>query len=51
MATVGFQLFHRRDTTHPPRMLSTMKIWSWIVEANPANLAELKQLALTAATG
>jgi hypothetical protein len=34
------------DTTTPPRMLSTMKIWSWITENNPANLAELKQLAI-----
>jgi hypothetical protein len=34
------------DTTQPPRMLSTMKIWSWIVEANPANLSDLQQLAL-----
>jgi hypothetical protein len=34
------------DTTHPPKMLSTMKIWSWIIEANPANLADLQQLAL-----
>jgi hypothetical protein len=34
------------DTTQPPRMLSTMKIWSWIVEANPANLSDLQKLAL-----
>lgn len=34
------------DTTHPPRMLSTMKIWSWITEVNPTNLAFLLQLAL-----
>jgi hypothetical protein len=34
------------DTTRPPRMLSSMKIWSWITEANPANLAFLQQLAL-----
>jgi hypothetical protein len=33
------------DTARPPRMLSTMKIWSWISENNPSNLAELEQLS------
>jgi len=33
-------------TTLPPNMLSTMTIWSWIVEANPANVADLRALAL-----
>ena len=33
-------------TTRPPLMLSTMKIWSWIVEANPPNLSALRDLAL-----
>ena len=33
-------------TTKPANMLSAMQIWQWIVEANPANLADLKQLAL-----
>jgi hypothetical protein len=30
------------DSSHPPRMLSTMKIWSWIEESAP----ELRQLAV-----
>jgi hypothetical protein len=34
------------DTTKPPNMLSTMQIWQWIVEENPPNLADLRQLAL-----
>jgi hypothetical protein len=34
------------DTTVPPRMLSSMKIWAWITEVNPPNLADLQQLAL-----
>jgi hypothetical protein len=34
------------DTPAPAHMLSTMKVWSWIVETNPPNLADLRQLAL-----
>jgi hypothetical protein len=33
-------------TTRPPNLLSTMKIWSWIVGANPPNFSDLQQLAL-----
>jgi hypothetical protein len=33
-------------TTKPPNMLSTMKIWSLIEAQNPANLADLRTLAL-----
>jgi hypothetical protein len=33
-------------TTKPPNMLSTMKIWSLIEAANPANLNDLRILAL-----
>ncbi|HWY45335.1 MAG TPA: hypothetical protein VNX66_17690 [Candidatus Sulfotelmatobacter sp.] len=47
MVTVAMSCFlSDDDATQPPRMLSTMKIWAWITEANPANLADLKQLAL-----
>ena len=35
-----------RDTSQPPRILSTMAIWSWIVDANPPDLDALKRLAL-----
>jgi len=34
------------DTTKPPDMLSTMQVWQWIVEQNPTNLEDLRQLAL-----
>ncbi len=34
------------DSSRPARVLSTLKLWSWIVEANPVNLAVLRQLAL-----
>ena len=33
-------------STRPPSMLSTMRIWAWIVEANPPNLSDLRDLAL-----
>ncbi len=32
-------------STSPASMLSTMKIWSWITEASPPNLNELRKLA------
>jgi len=34
------------DTTKPPRMLSQMQIWQWIVEEDPPNLSDLRRLAL-----
>jgi hypothetical protein len=34
------------DNSVPPNMLSTMKVWTWIVQANPPNLADLTLLAL-----
>ena len=39
------------DQIRPTNMLSTMKLWSWIVEAGPPNLAALRQLALDGGTG
>jgi hypothetical protein len=47
VVTVQMSCFLTNDpTTNPPSTLSTMTIWSWIVEANPANLNDLHQLAL-----
>jgi hypothetical protein len=34
------------DAPAPAHMLSTMKVWSWIVESKPPNLAGLRQLSL-----
>ena len=45
--TVAMSCFLSDDpTTKPPSMLSTMAIWSLIEAANPANLADLRALAL-----
>ena len=45
--TVAMSCYLTDDaTTNPPNMLATMKIWSWIEEANPPNLTDLRQLAL-----
>ena len=47
IATVALSSYLTDDaTSRPPTMLSTMKIWSWITEANPANLSTLRTLAL-----
>jgi len=47
IATVALSSYLTDDaTSSPPSMLSTMKIWSWITEANPANLSALRTLAL-----
>jgi hypothetical protein len=47
VATVALSCFLTDDpTTKPPNMLSTMKIWNWIEELNPPNLANLHALAL-----
>ena len=47
IVTVALSCFLTDEaTTHPPQLLSTMKIWSWITEANPPNLADLQKLAL-----
>ena len=47
LVTVAMSCFLTDDpTTTPPNMLSTMKIWSLIEAANPANLADLRTLAL-----
>ena len=34
------------DAPAPAHILSTMKVWSWIAESHPPNLAELRQRAL-----
>ena len=48
VVTVSLSCYFLSDdpSTRPPNMLSTMKIWSWIAELNPPNLAALKTLAL-----
>jgi hypothetical protein len=47
IATVAMSCFLTDDASaHPPSILSTMKIWSWIVGAKPLNLSHLEQLAL-----
>lgn len=47
IATVALSSYLTDDaTSRPPNMLSTMKIWSWIAEANPPNLSTLQALAL-----
>jgi hypothetical protein len=47
IATVALSSYLTDDaTSRPPNMLSTMKIWSWITEANPPNLSTLQALAL-----
>ena len=47
LVTVAMSCFLTDDpTTTPPNMLSTMKIWSLIEAANPAQLADLRTLAL-----
>ena len=47
VVTVELSCFLTDDeTTRPPKMLSTMQIWAWILEAKPSNLTELQQLAL-----
>jgi hypothetical protein len=45
--TVAMSCYLTNDaTSRPPNILSTLKIWAWIVEANPPNLGDLEQLAL-----
>lgn len=47
VVTVALSCYLTDDpTSNPPNVLSTMKIWSWIVGANPPNLSDLQQLAL-----
>ncbi len=47
IATVALSSYLTDDaTSRPTSMLSTMKIWSWITEANPPNLSTLRALAL-----
>ena len=47
VVTVAMSCFLTDDpTARPANMLSTMKIWSLIEAANPANLADLRTLAL-----
>jgi hypothetical protein len=47
VATVEMSCFLTDDPiTKPPSMLSTMKVWSLIEAANPANLGDLRTLAL-----
>jgi hypothetical protein len=47
VVTVAMSCYLTDDAaTNPPNMLSAMKIWSLIEEANPPNLADLRKIAL-----
>jgi hypothetical protein len=47
VVTVALSCYLTDDpTTKPPNMLSTMKVWAWMQEVKPSDLAQLYALAL-----